>query len=162
MADLIETLAALNTRIDRLVTDLATMRGTSEADAREIRTAIAGLTDALIDLTASVTLLDKEAAVAAGKTEARAETLQEVRKTLDAMLVTLDKIAVPIVAAEEARVKADANKQHLFSQVTPQRLAWIVAFVMSVAAAGGFGANFRGCAAAIQTTADQQSATKEK
>lgn len=162
MADLIETLAALNTRIDRLVTDLATMRGASEADAREIRTAIAGLTDALIDLTASVTLLDKEAAVAAGKTETRAETLVEVRKTLDAMLVTLDKIAGPLLAAEQARLEAEANKKHLFSQITPQRLAWAMAFVTATAAAGGFGANFRGCAAAIQTTADQQSATTEE
>jgi len=154
MADLIDTLTAQTARIDRLLSEVATMRGTHEADTRELRTALAGLTDALIDLTASVTALDKQAAVAAGKSDTREETLTEVRRKLGAILGTLERIAVPLLAAEEARASAEANKQHLFTQLTPQRVAWVVAFIVSIAAAGGFGANFRGCAAVLQTTAD--------
>ncbi len=159
MADLIETLNAQAAKLDAL-------RNVHDADTRELRTAISALTDALMDLTAAVTLLDKDAALAAGRADDRAKTLDELRRKVDDMVGKVDAIATPLIAANAARIeaeaRAEANKANLFSHLTPQRVAWALAFIASLAAAGGFGANFRGCAAILQTTADAQPATKEE
>jgi len=107
-------------------------RATLAADIAQLRDAVRVLAEGQADAVSGLADLDKHQAVSDAKADLRARDLEEVKRLVDKIAADVAPAATYFSAQNTAAANAIANRANVWSYVTRERVALVIAIVAGV------------------------------